>query len=159
VTVQAVLFGDAGNDTLDARGSSANNVLVGGSGGDSLQGGAARDLLFGGDGADTLHGNGGDDLVIGNLTDFDSNLDALLALLAEWGRTDANYQTRINHLNGTAGGGLNGDYFLTNNTVHDDAVVDQLYGEAGNDWFFYKSTGVNKDKLNDLVAGEVATSQ
>ena len=30
VTVPAALFGDAGNDTLDARGSTANNILVGG---------------------------------------------------------------------------------------------------------------------------------
>src|SRR5262249_55429345 len=47
VAVQAVLFGNAGNDTLDARGSSANNTLVGGAGTDTLQGGSARDLLIG----------------------------------------------------------------------------------------------------------------
>src|SRR5439155_13426920 len=36
VTVPAALFGDAGNDTLDARGSAANKVLVGGPGRDTL---------------------------------------------------------------------------------------------------------------------------
>jgi Ca2+-binding RTX toxin-like protein len=132
---------------------------VGGAGTDTLQGGSGRDLLIGGVGGDTLHGNGGDDLVIGNSTDYDSNLEALIALLAEWGRTDADYTTRINHLNGSAGGGLNSGYFLNNSTVHDDAAVDQLYGEAGSDWFFYTAGGANKDKLNDLVTGEAATAQ
>jgi VCBS repeat-containing protein len=157
VTVPAVIFGDAGNDTLDARGSSANNILVGGAGTDSLQGGSGRELLLGCLGADTLRGNGGDDLLIGNVTDFDSNLDALIALLAEWGRTDASYQMRIDHISGSGGGGLNGGYFLSSDTVHDDAAIDQLDGDAGTDWFFYTANGSNKDRLNDLVIGEVAT--
>jgi hypothetical protein len=114
--------------------------------------------LIGGIGGDTLHGNGGDDLVIGNSTDHDTNLAALNAIMAEWGRTDADYNTRINHLTGT-GGGLNGGYLLNTATVHDDNIMDQLYGEAGSDWFFYTAAGSNKDKLNDLVAGEVATAQ
>src|SRR5207249_8578031 len=54
VTVPAALFGDAGNDTLDARGSTANNILVGGAGTDTLQGGSGRDLLIGGADVDTL---------------------------------------------------------------------------------------------------------
>src|SRR5262249_24680266 len=135
VTVPAALFGDAGNDTLDARGSTANNILIGGAGTDTLQGGSGRDLLIGGAGGDTLHGNGGDDILIGNSTDHDSNLNALNAVMAERGRTDADYTTRLNHLSGSAGG-LNGGYFLNSTTVHDDAVLDQLYGEAGTDWFF-----------------------
>src|SRR5207244_11346146 len=118
VTAPAAPFGDAGNDTLDARGSTANNILVGGAGTDTLQGGSGRDLLIGGAGADTLHGNGGDDIVIGNSTDYDSNLAALNALMAEWGRTDADYTTRVNHLTGGAGGGLNGGYFLHHITVN-----------------------------------------
>src|SRR5207247_5976243 len=103
--------------------------------------------LIGGAGGDTLHGNGGDDLVIGNFTDFDANLTALDALMAEWGRTDADITTRVNHLNGSAGGALNGGYFLNNRTVHDDAALDQLYGEAGNDWFFYPASGRHEDML------------
>jgi VCBS repeat-containing protein len=159
VAVPAALFGDAGNDTLDARGSTANNILVGGAGTDTLQGGSGRDLLIGGVAGDTLHGNGGDDMIIGNSTDYDANLNALNALMAEWARTDADYTTRVNHLNGSAGGGLNGGYFLNNATVHDDVALDQLYGEAGGDWFFYAALGSNKDRLNDWVTGEVATAQ
>jgi hypothetical protein len=103
--------------------------------------------------------NGGDDLVIGNATDFDANLSALSAIMAEWGRTDADYATRISHLNGSVSGGRSGGSFLNSATVHDDAALDQLYGEGGSDWFFYTASGGNKDKLNDLASGEVATGQ
>ena len=69
--------------------------------------------MIGGTGADLLQGGGGDDLIIGNGTAFDSDLTALLALMAEWGRTDANYETRVNHLKGTLTGGLNANSFLS----------------------------------------------
>jgi hypothetical protein len=157
VSTPAFLFGGDGNDLLDASGSTANNVLEGGAGNDTLKGGSGRDLLVGGTGADVLHGNGGDDILIGGTTDYDSNLAALAAIMAEWGRTDADYTTRINHLNGTLGGGLNGGYVLTANTVHDDAASDTLYGEGGNDWFFAHLSGTTKDKVKDLAAGEALT--
>ena len=38
------------------------------------------------------------------------------------------------------------------------ALMDAAF-EAGIDWFFYTALGSNKDKLNDLVSGEVATAQ
>jgi hypothetical protein len=156
VTAPAFLFGDDGNDTLDASGSSANNVLEGGAGNDTLKAGRGRNLLIGGTGADVLQGNSGDDILIGGTTDYDSNLAALNAIMAEWGRTDANYQTRVNHLNGTLGGGLNGGLLLTANTVHDDAASDQLSGGAGMDWFFARLSGTNKDVIKDW-ANEVVT--
>ena len=76
--------------------------------------------------------------------------------MTEWGRTDADYQTRVNHLNGTLGGGLNGGLLLTANTVHDDAASDQLSGGAGSDWFFALLGGTNKDVIKDW-ANEVVT--
>jgi Ca2+-binding RTX toxin-like protein len=155
-----------GNDNVDGGGGL--DLVVAGTGNDTIDAGVDRDLVYagagddqvvGGQGADTLHGGGGDDVLVGGTTDFDDNLAALDALMAEWGRTDADYAARVNHLNGSAGGGLNGGYFLNSNTVHDDAALDQLYGEAGSDWFFYTASGSIKDKLNDLVTGEVATAQ
>ncbi len=157
VTDPAVLFGGDGNDTIDVRGSTANNVLVGGAGNDSLVGGPGRDILIGGLGADTLQGNGGDDLLIGAGTDYDSNLTALNALAAEWGRTDETYQTRVAHLSGSMPGGVNGPYMLSAVTVHDDAAVDQLYGGAGSDWFIATISGASKDNLHDLASGEIVT--
>jgi hypothetical protein len=162
LAVPALLFGSDGNDTLDAQDSTADNILVGGAGLDSLYGGSGRELLIGGLGADTLRGGGGDDILIGGTTNYDAandaNLQALLAVMMEWGRTNADYNTRVKHLNGSLGGGLNGTYFLNSTKVHDDAAIDSLFGEAGLDWFFARKTGKNKDKVNDLSTGEVVTA-
>ncbi|MGH7137399.1 MAG: hypothetical protein ACREHD_16770, partial [Pirellulales bacterium] len=142
ITVPAVVFGGDGGDTIDARGSSANNVLVGGSGDDVLYGGHGRNLLIGGGGADTLSGGNGDDILIGGATDYGSNLAALDAIMAEWGRTDISYRQRIADLEGTASGGLNGPYLLNATTVHDDGASDELVGGGGRDWYFASADDV-----------------
>jgi hypothetical protein len=109
-----------------------------------------------------LHGNGGDDILIGGTTDHDSNLAALNAIMAEWGRTDLpgtaqqQYNARVDHLR--LGGGLNGDFLLTAATVHDDAASDRLYADARWEWFFALLSGTNKYVLKALAAGEVITS-
>jgi hypothetical protein len=159
LAVPALLLGGGGNDTLDAQGSTAANVLVGGAGNDTLLGGSGNDILIGGLGNDTLHGNGGDDILIGGTTSYDANLAALCALLSEWGRGDASYTTRVNHLKGGAGG-LNGSSVLTTATVLDDGVADTLYGDAGSDWFFARVPGSapQKDRVQDRASGEVLTS-
>ncbi len=155
VIAPALLFGGDGDDTLNTAGSSANNVLLGGPGNDRLFGTAGRDLLIGGLGADLLRGGKGDDILIGGTTDHDSNPIALNAVMAEWGRTDADYTTRVGHLNGTLGGGANADYLLMPSTAHDDAAVDTLFGEGGTDWFFALLSGTNKDKVKGLARGEL----
>jgi Ca2+-binding RTX toxin-like protein len=158
VSTPAFLFGDDGNDTLNTQGSSANNVLEGGAGNDTLQAGSGRDLLVGGLGADVLHGDGGDDILVGGTSDHDSNLAALNAVMAEWGRTDVDYNTRVKHLNGTQSGGLNGGTSLTASTVHDDAAIDTLSGEGGMDWFFALLSGPNQDTVKGQAPGELITT-
>jgi hypothetical protein len=159
MTVPAFLFGGDGYDSLDADGSIANNVLVGGAGGDWLNGGSGRDLLIGGLGGDTLQGGGDDDILIGGSTNYDANVQALLAVMKEWERTDTNYSNRIKHLQGSLSGGLNGSYRLTSTTVRDDNTIDHLYGEGGTDWFLVGGKAKNKrDKVNDQVSGEVITA-
>jgi hypothetical protein len=167
LTVPALLFGGDGNDAIDASGSGANNVLVGGAGTDALTGGSGRDLLIGGPGADTVRGGGGDDVLIGGYTDYDADVPALLAVMKEWGRTDADYNTRVRHLSGSLSGGWNAvgttPILLTASTVHasgtvnDDSAVDSLYGDAGTDWFFARKRGSRKDRVNDPGTGEVVT--
>jgi hypothetical protein len=149
-------FGDAGNDSLDGRQAVQGAVLVGGVGDDSLLGGAARDILIGGLGVDTLRGGNGDDILIGGTTDHDANAAALTSLAAEWRRTDADLATRIGHLNGSQGGGLNGAYQLNATTVHDDGAIDELFGEGGSDWFIYRNSGAFADHLNDWQSGDAA---
>ncbi|MBI3465096.1 MAG: tandem-95 repeat protein [Planctomycetes bacterium] len=157
VVARAIIFGGSGADSINTSGSSVGNILLGGIDNDTLQGGNGRDLLIGGLGADTLHGGDGDDILIGGTTDHDSSLTALAALRSEWTRTDANYQARIDHLLGNTSGGLNGSYRLNATTVHDDAAIDQLFGDAGQDWFLYKASGLSKDSLGDKKQNEIAT--
>jgi Ca2+-binding RTX toxin-like protein len=159
VNLPAFLFGGNGGDTLDARGSKANNVLVGGSGNDILYGGKGRDLLIGGAGSDSLYAGTGQDVLIAGYTDFDSNLVALNALMAEWGRTDIGYSTRVKHLTGSATGGLNGNDLLNAATVHDDSAIDYLYGNSKVlDWFLANSNGTAPDKVSGVKSGSVITS-
>ena len=78
--------------------------------------------------------------------------------MAEWGRTDVGYATRVGRLNGSLGGGLNGPYRLNASTVHDDNAADLLYGGAGMDWFFAHLSGSNADRVNGQTSGEVVTN-
>jgi hypothetical protein len=159
LTVPAILIGGSASDTLDAQCSTAANVLVGGGGNDTLLGGSGNDILIGGLGNDTATGNGGDDILIGGTTSYDANLAALCALMREWGRSDASYSTRVNHLKGSTGG-LNGSYVLTTATVQDDGVADTLTGNAGTDWFFARVPGYSwqKDRVIDRTSAETLTS-
>jgi PKD domain/RTX calcium-binding nonapeptide repeat (4 copies) len=157
VSTPAFLFGGDGNDTLNTAGSVANNVLEGGAGDDTLHAGGGRDMLVGGVGADVLHGADGDDILIGGTTDFENNLVALDAILAEWGSADTDYATRIAHLSGTLGGDQNGPWFLNTNTVHDDGAVDELGGGSGLDWFFAKQDGLTPDTVKGQSGRQVIT--
>jgi Ca2+-binding RTX toxin-like protein len=53
--------------TLDLRGGSENDILIGGAGNDLLDGGSGNDLLLGGAGNDTLKGRDGNDILLGGL--------------------------------------------------------------------------------------------
>jgi uncharacterized delta-60 repeat protein len=157
ITVPAILFAGSGGSTLSAAGSSAANVLVGGTGNDSLQGGTGRDILIGGAGSDTLRAGSGGDILIAGTTDFDSNIAALAALRTEWARTDLSYTARINHLTGATPGGNNGSNYLTTSTTHDDAAVDNLYGGSGTDWYFALTSGPFADIISGRRKDEVVT--
>ena len=156
VALPAVLFGISGNNTLDARGSNANDILVGGGGNDTLYGGKGRNLLIGGAGSDMLHAGSAGDILIAGTTAYGTNLTALNAIMAEWGRTDISYQQRVNDL--LNGGGLNGSYVLNSTTVHDDAAVDYLYGGSGQDWFLYHPSAPSADVLKNKKGNEIATA-
>ncbi|MCS7015415.1 MAG: PKD domain-containing protein, partial [Gemmatales bacterium] len=135
VSQPAWFFGGDGNDYLHAR--SGNNVLVGGAGNDQLLGGMGRDLLIGGLGSDLLHGGSGQDILIDGPTIFDDWEVALNAILAEW--TSARpLERRIQNLRGQGGAvsGANGNFFLTDDTVLADGVLDRLLGGADLDWYF-----------------------
>ncbi|MFB2862510.1 DUF5801 repeats-in-toxin domain-containing protein [Aeromonas sp. MdU4] len=54
-----ILIGGSGNDTINAN--AGNDILLGGAGSDSLNGGEGNDILVGGAGNDTLNGGNGND--------------------------------------------------------------------------------------------------
>jgi Ca2+-binding RTX toxin-like protein len=154
-----LLRGNGGRDTLS--GLDGNDILVGGEGNDTLIGGNGRDILIGGLGADVLDGGAGDDILIGGRTTHEANDAALLALLAEWSRSDLSgtalqqYRTRIGNLRNGGASSLAGGYRLYSATVFDDATTDTLTGGADLDWFWTALSGT-KDKTDRRTSTEIA---
>ncbi len=122
-------------------GSQGDDILVGNGTGNTLDGGTDRNLLIAGGGPGTLVGGPDDDILVGGSTDYDSNPAALIAIMAEWDRTDLDgpgdptgYQARVGHL--LNGGGLNGTSLLNGSTFHSNGGGNTLTGAAGLDLFF-----------------------
>lgn len=140
VNVQNI-HGGSGIDTL--TGSSIGNILVGGSNNDTLTAGSGRSLIIGGVGTDKVSGGAAQDIVIGGFTDFDNNFAALSSILAEW-QSSNSLDVRVNHLRN--GGGLNKtNVLVADQTVHNDAANNAIYGGAGPNWL-WGSPAEFKDK-------------
>src|SRR5262249_3727373 len=129
-------------------------------GSDTLSGGKGRSILIGGTGDDTLTGGPSGDILIQGTTSFDSNLDALLALLAEWQSSDS-FTTRAAALR--AGSGLaQGNALVWGSTVLDDGASNHLTGFASTptagdfDWFF-ADQGAGHDILAGTQSGDAFT--
>src|SRR5262249_31756976 len=140
--------GDGQANTL--KGGKGNDALVGGDNNDFLDGGAGQDLLIGGNGNDTLLGGDGEDILIGGRTIHDSNMQALAAIMAEWGSGN-NFTLRRQHLLGP--GGANGNYLLNAAAMIEDFAADQMTGGAGTDWF-WAGFGDNITDFNMNGVGE-----
>lgn len=130
-----LMFGEDDNDKITGHG-----VLVGGAGSDTLVATGSRNVLIGGVDADQLTAALGGDLLIGGTTNFDANITALKAILAEWSAALA-VNTRIAHLTGSLSGGLNGSFYLVSDavrpgTVHDDLAIDTFTNTFAEDWLF-----------------------
>ena len=147
-----LLMGGSGNDTID--GNDGNDILVGGDGNDTLKGTSGNNILIGGTGTDLLLGGINEDLMISGSSRFDSNPAALRAMLAEWGSANP-YQTRIDHLLGTAAGGANASNVLSPLTVTSDSVADYLTGNSGQDWFLADSPDVITDGTTNEVLSHI----
>ncbi|WP_181893017.1 calcium-binding protein [Falsiruegeria mediterranea] len=148
--------GNAGNDTL--IGEAGNDYLSGGDNNDSVSGGSGNDTIFTGTenndahyGSDTADGGNGNDSIVGS-----NGTDLLYGGLGndtlnggqDWSTADAD----------TLYGGTGDDLLSSGQDIkpHTDyqAVVDRLYGEAGNDtlvggvWGDYLSGGHNNDEVS-----------
>jgi Ca2+-binding RTX toxin-like protein len=127
-------------------------VLLGDTGNDTLIGGSGRDLLLGGSGASRLEATSMEDIVVAGTSAYDltvpstQTLAALDAIMAEWGRTDIDFLTRVGHLQGTLAGGLNGASFLNTSTVHDNGVKDTIVLSGQPEWVFLSAKGQDVDR-------------
>jgi hypothetical protein len=129
----------------NVTGSQGNDLIVGDANANVLVGGTGRNVLIGGAGSDILDASqtSDDNILIGGTTNFDLNLPALLAIKAEWDRTDLTFNQRFSDLfNGsiTDLNQVNGQQILLNkSTVHADTSPDTLTGGLGHNWFFLDS--------------------
>jgi Ca2+-binding RTX toxin-like protein len=130
VQIEAVLYGEAGDDTL--AGGGGNNVLDGGSGNDVLTGNGGRNFLIGGQGQDTLNGGKNSDLLIGGSYKYSADITSLWSLMGVW-KGSGSYSQRVADLRT---GGIDGLFAVNSLTVIDDKTVDFLYSNQDQDWYW-----------------------
>lgn len=137
-SVRGIEHALGGQDADWLYGDDQANILRGNGGDDIIDGRGGRDFLIGGSGSDTIYGGGGDDLIVGGLVEYDENRNdpALLAILAEWVRTDIGYAKRAKRIRGLDNSGVNDGYVLNSGTVFDDEATDEIHGEGGKDLYF-----------------------
>ena len=141
-----IVLGGSGNDTL--RGNSIANVLVGNSGSDTLIGNNGRDILIGGEGQDTLNGGNDDDIVVAGRTISDALPVNLAKLLQGW-NAGTTYATRVTALRAGVGS-PKVSLVKKISVLNDSGSDDKLSGGSGTDWFFRATD----DVISDLFAGE-----
>lgn len=131
-----------GTDTFEiasgVAGGTANDLLVGTTGADTIAGAVGNDALFGGDGVDTLTGDAGDDLLNGG----DGNDDL------QGGVGDDALIGGAN--NDTLDGGTGND------ELFGDSGIDTLTGGTNNDIFYFESnatTGAAIAQVESVTLG------
>jgi hypothetical protein len=153
------LIGGGGNDILVSRGGNADLVVS-----QNANGSWGNNILIGDNGVGssghaTLQGGNGQDILIAGTTNYDTNITALNALMAEWSSTSVPFATRVAHLSGTQSGGRNGTTYLTSSTVQKSNGLNTLIGGTGGspsalDWFWV-SAG---DVITDSNTGKKVTT-
>ena len=129
--IRTVILGGDGNDNL--VGGKGNNFIDGGDGNDVLYGGSFNDFLVGGRGLDTLRAGMGTDLLVGGLWSQSEDLSAIASVMATWTSSGSLSQKRSALKSGVGADGL---YKLNLDKVFDDDVIDQVFGEQQDDWFW-----------------------
>jgi hypothetical protein len=133
VHINAWLYGGDGDDVL--LGGGGDNVLLGGAGNDQLSAGGGSDLLIGGAGADKLFANGSD-ILIGGYTVWDNDPARLNEIMDLWTSSDS-YGRRVKALRlGLLGLG----------NIRADTDVDVLTGSGSQNWYLVG--------FNDVVVGQ-----
>jgi hypothetical protein len=112
---------------------------------------SGRGLVIGAAGGDRVQAGGVQDMPMGGVTSYESNHEALDALLAEWPSGDRD-ATGSDRLEGLLSGRLDGGHVLAwGNAVDDDASPDRLVGGPTElDWFFAQLSGADLDTIVNL---------
>jgi hypothetical protein len=131
------------------------NILIGGNA-NRITAGAGRSLLIGGPNKDILESRlNGTILFPGTTVYTQGTVDkpALLAILAEWQRTDLDYASRVSNIRNGAGL-TNGNQLSLGSTAFDDSAFNEIIGSPNGgdelDWFFVGAT----DTVQNLQPGE-----
>jgi hypothetical protein len=133
------------SNIVSVSGGSGNDLFVGNGQGNTLTGGSGRNLLIAGTGPGTLVGsvpNKGT-LMVGGTTDYDTNLAALDAIMAEWS-DNLPYATRVSAL--LSGGGDNGNDVLGATQFTNNGGGNTLQGNSPGQDLFY---GIEALDTND----------
>jgi Ca2+-binding RTX toxin-like protein len=143
-----VLVGD-GNNYLTAVGASfdvsfsasgsGNNIMVGGSGVNTLiASGTGNNIVIGGRGASTIYGGSGYNLLVGGYTDFDAASADLQVIGNVWKTVNSatKYAKAVSQLST-----LSYAYSLTAATVHGNAGDSIHAGTHALDWYFAALAG------------------
>ena len=146
---RATLRGDAGNNTLNASGTSIPVTFDGGTGIDTLQGGTGGDALTGGPGNDTLDGAGGLDRVI-EAADTDFTLSDGTLIGSGYGNDTLLGIDLATLTGGTGANVINAGGFSGPATLAGGAGPDTLTGGGGDD-------AVSGGDGADTLAGGPAT--
>jgi hypothetical protein len=145
----------------NVKSGTGNSILVGNGGSNNFTVKGGHNVVIGGGGVYKLTGGTGQDILIAGTTSYDSNLVALDAILAYWGRTDLTYAQEVNGLStlGVTYQDSSGTHtaILNATTVFDNGLVDTLAGGSGQEWFIAHQTGSDQDVITGRRNGEVIT--
>jgi hypothetical protein len=152
--IRVVLGAKTGGNVL--VGGQGGSILVGFLGNNFLTGGfGGKNILIGGSKANALTAGDSGDIVIGGSTAYDTNIAALLAILAEWNNDSETYQQRVDHIRGTTTGGINGTYYFKASTVmHDTSASSLIGGGIGMNWYF---ANISLDSVLNRQSGEIVS--
>ena len=85
--------------------------------------------------------------MIGGTTDYDRDAAALMAIMAEWTRTDADYASRVANLKN----GANGAPLLNATRVRSNGGGNTLNGNAGLDFFFANLDTLDREASESFI--------
>ncbi|MEQ1578061.1 MAG: calcium-binding protein, partial [Hyphomicrobium sp.] len=126
-----VLLGGTGVDTINA--GAGNDYIAGGAGNDVLNGGAGKDVIDGGLGADAMSGSTGDDIYI-----VDNAADTVVESLNEgidtvYASVSATLAANVEKLQLSGAAAIDGTGNVLDNTIIGNSANNVLSGDSGND--------------------------